>query len=69
MFVRLGLEASRSALLVGLDMRTYVLLHILLPDFHGVLAHLHAQLGGGVVHEAAELVEVGILLLALGLWW
>jgi hypothetical protein len=32
----------------------YVLLHILLAGVHGALAHLEAQLGRGVVDEAAE---------------
>ena len=43
-------------------MYAYILLHILLPDFHGILTHLHAQLGCRVVHKATELVHVGILL-------
>jgi hypothetical protein len=33
---------------------TYVLLHVLLSRVHGRLAHLEAELRGGVVHETAK---------------
>jgi len=40
---------------------THILLHILLPDFHGALSHLQTHLRRRVVHEAAELGHVADL--------
>jgi hypothetical protein len=34
--------------------KTYVLLHVLLSSVHGCLAHLEAELRGGVVHETTK---------------
>jgi len=48
--------------------RSYVLFHIFLASIHSALAHLEAQLGGGVIYKAPE-GRMHIVATRSGMYW